>query len=69
MNGFFGYVARQISLYTHVQSYSFLLWKDIEINLDSGQINYKLLSLYGFNYPNYTSGFANMLSSYNQTVS
>ena len=43
--------------------------RDIEINLDSGQINYKLLSLYGFNYPNYTSGFANMLSSYNQTVS
>lgn len=42
--------------------------RDISTDMDKGMISYKLLSLYGFNYPNYTSGFTDMISSYNQVL-
>ncbi len=42
--------------------------RDFEINFDNGICGYRLLSLYGFDYPNYISGFTGLLSSYSQTI-
>ncbi len=42
--------------------------RDFEINFDNGICGYRLLSLYGFNYTNYTSGFTGLLSSSSQTI-